>query len=143
MPNDLTAKPHIIASRRVLTTAGLQDAGIVVEGGVIVEVVGAGRFPAGLPIEDFGDRVVMPGLVDTHVHINEPGRTEWEGFASAARAAAAGGVTMLVDMPLNSLPVTTTLHSLQKKIAASHGKLFNKGAFIGSADGKVVLKNKN
>ena len=131
MPDALTPKPYIITSRRVLTTAGLQEAGIVVEGGVIADVVGAGRFPANIPIEDFGDRVVMPGLVDTHVHINEPGRTDWEGFASATRAAAAGGATMLVDMPLNSSPVTTTPHSLQKKIAASHGKLFVDCGFYG------------
>lgn len=131
MPNDLTARPYIITGRRVLTAAGIQEAGIVVEGGVIVDIIGAGRFPASLPIEDFGDRVVMPGLVDTHVHINEPGRTEWEGFTSATKAAAAGGVTMLVDMPLNSSPVTTTPRSLQKKIAASHGKLFVDCGFYG------------
>jgi allantoinase len=66
--------------------------------------------------------VVMPGLVDTHVHINEPGRTEWEGFATATRAAAAGGVTTLVDMPLNSIPATTTLAGLKEKIAAARGQ---------------------
>ncbi len=131
MPDALTPTPYIISSRRVLTTAGLQEAGIVVEDGVIADIVAAGRFPASLPIENFGDRVVMPGVVDTHVHINEPGRTEWEGFESATRAAAAGGVTMLVDMPLNSSPVTTTPDSLQKKIAASHGRLFVDCGFYG------------
>jgi allantoinase len=131
MPDASTLKSYIITSRRVLTAAGLQEAGIVVEDGVIADVVGAGRFPANIPIKDFGDRVVMPGLVDTHVHINEPGRTKWEGFTSATKAAAAGGVTMLVDMPLNSSPVTTTPHSLQKKIAASHGKLFVDCGFYG------------
>ena len=68
--------------------------------------------PAGTPIEDVGDAVLMPGLVDTHVHVNEPGRTEWEGFETATRAAAAGGVTTLVDMPLNSIPATTTRDAL-------------------------------
>ena len=66
-----------------------------------------------------GDRVVLPGLVDTHVHINEPGRTEWEGFATATRAAAAGGITTLVDMPLNSSPVTTTAEALALKLEAA------------------------
>jgi allantoinase len=66
---------------------------------------------------------VMPGLVDTHVHINEPGRTEWEGFATATRAAAAGGITTLIEMPLNSIPATTSVAALQTKIAASAGKL--------------------
>ena len=70
------------------------------------------HFPPRCPVEDVGDRVVLPGLVDTHVHINEPGRTEWEGFATATRAAAAGGITTLVDMPLNSSPVTTTADAL-------------------------------
>lgn len=131
MPDALTPKPYIITSQRVLTVAGLREVGILVEGGVIVDIVDAGRFPASIPIEDFGDRAVMPGLVDTHVHINEPGRTEWEGFTSATKAAAAGGVTMLVDMPLNSSPVTTTPDSLQKKIAASHGKIFVDCGFYG------------
>src|SRR6185436_4737908 len=63
--------------------------------------------------------VIMPGLVDSHVHINEPGRTDWEGFATATRAAAAGGVTTLVDMPLNSIPVTTTGDAFELKRAAT------------------------
>ena len=66
--------------------------------------------------------VLMPGLVDTHVHINEPGRTEWEGFETATRAAAAGGVTTLVEMPLNSIPPTTTLAGFKQKLAAADGK---------------------
>ena len=71
---------------------------------------------------DAGDSIVMPGIIDTHVHVNEPGRTEWEGFATATRAAAAGGVTTLVDMPLNSIPPTTTLAGLAEKFAAARGK---------------------
>src|SRR5690606_5053039 len=78
---------------------------------------------SGLPVTDIGDRVLMPGLVDSHVHIDEPGRTHWEGFETATRAAAAGGVTTLVDMPLNSIPSTTSVEALDTKIAASEGKL--------------------
>jgi allantoinase len=77
--------------------------------------------PAGRELVDAGDLVVLPGLVDTHVHVNEPGRTEWEGFATATRAAAAGGVTTLLDMPLNSIPPTTTPEALRKKREATEG----------------------
>ncbi len=74
-------------------------------------------------VEDVGDRVVSPGLVDSHVHVNDPGR-DWEGFDTATRAAAAGGVTTIVDMPLNSSPVTTTPAALDAKLAASEGRRF-------------------
>ena len=73
----------------------------------------------------------MPGVVDTHVHVNEPGRTEWEGFASATRAAAAGGVTTILDMPLNSIPATTTVAALEQKRAAAKGKSVVDEVFIG------------
>lgn len=79
------------------------------------------------------DEVLLPGLVDTHVHVNEPGRTEWEGFDSATRAAAAGGVTTLVDMPLNSVPPTTTLAGLRTKQAAARGRVHVDVAFWGGA----------
>src|SRR5262249_40513047 len=69
-----------------------------------------------LPVEDVGDLIVFPGLVDTHVHVNEPGRTEWEGFATATAAAAAGGITTIFDMPLNSIPPTTTLPAFRAKL---------------------------
>jgi allantoinase len=82
-------------------------------------------------VDDAGDWVLMPGLVDTHVHINEPGRTEWEGFATATRAAAAGGVTTLVDMPLNASPPTTSLAAFEAKAAAADGKLFVDVALTG------------
>src|SRR5208337_4268705 len=72
--------------------------------------------------EDFGDAAFLPGLVDTHVHINEPGRTEWEGFRTATRAAAAGGYTMLVDMPLNCIPSTTSVAALEAKRRAAQGQ---------------------
>lgn len=79
--------------------------------------------PPGATLEDVGDLVLMPGLVDTHVHVNEPGRTEWEGFATATRAAAAGGVTTIVDMPLNASPPTTTLAAFEAKAAATERKI--------------------
>ncbi len=79
------------------------------------------------------DEVLLPGLVDTHVHVNEPGRTEWEGFASATRAAAAGGVTTIVDMPLNSIPPTTTLAGLEAKRAVARGQVFVDVGFWGGA----------
>ncbi len=79
------------------------------------------------------DEVLLPGLVDTHVHVNEPGRTEWEGFASATRAAAAGGVTTILDMPLNSIPPTTTVAALEQKRAAARGQAFVDVGFWGGA----------
>ena len=101
----------------------ITSASIQIRGGVIVAVAGYDESPGGCPvIEADDDSVIMPGLVDTHVHINEPGRTAWEGFATATRAAAAGGVTTLVDMPLNSIPPTTTIAGLQAKLAAARGQ---------------------
>ena len=102
-----------LRSRRVITHEGERAGVVLVRDGRIAGVVDAGGVPAGTPIEDLGDAVLMPGLVDSHVHVNEPGRTEWEGFESATRAAAAGGVTTLVDMPLNSIPVTTSRDALE------------------------------
>lgn len=78
-----------------------------------------------------GDSVVMPGIVDCHVHVNEPGRTSWEGFWTATRAAAAGGVTTIVDMPLNSIPPTTTLGNFHEKLREATGKCFVDVAFWG------------
>lgn len=83
------------------------------------------------PVKDYGNNVIMPGLVDSHVHINEPGRTEWEGFNTATQAAAAGGITTLVDMPLNCIPVTTTKAAFQEKLAAVHDKLWVDCGFWG------------
>ncbi len=95
---------------------------IHVERGKITKVGEWEDVPAGAPIEDFGDLVIMPGIVDAHVHMNEPGRTEWEGFATATRSAAAGGVTTVVDMPLNSIPATTSLAGLAAKVRAMEGQ---------------------
>ncbi|HEX5696695.1 MAG TPA: allantoinase AllB, partial [Acidimicrobiia bacterium] len=80
---------------------------------------------------DYGDHVVLPGLVDSHVHVNEPGRTDWEGFVTATRAARAGGTTTIVDMPLNSVPPTTTVDGLEEKRRAADGKLSCDVAFWG------------
>ncbi|MGA3293153.1 MAG: allantoinase AllB [Candidatus Acidiferrales bacterium] len=109
-------------SRRVVTPEGIRPGAIVVEGEQIRSVVPLEQAPAGAQIHDFGDAAILPGLVDSHVHINEPGRTDWEGFHTATRAAAAGGYTLLVDMPLNCLPATTTVEALDAKRQAARGK---------------------
>ncbi|HXG00370.1 MAG TPA: allantoinase AllB [Bacteroidota bacterium] len=111
-----------IRSRRVVTPDGVQKCVLHIEGGKILSLLPYQSEIAG-ELVDVGDLVVSPGIVDPHVHINEPGRTEWEGFATATRAAAAGGVTTLVDMPLNCIPATTTSHALHAKIATAAGKL--------------------
>ena len=109
-------------STRVVTEKGVAAATLLVEDGRIAAVREWGDVPAGATLLDFGDHVLLPGLVDTHVHINEPGRAEWEGFWTATRAAAAGGVTTLVDMPLNCIPETTNAAALEAKRAAAAGK---------------------
>lgn len=109
-------------STRVVTPQGLAAALLVVEGERIVEVRSWENPPVGAVLHDFGDLVLLSGLVDSHVHINEPGRTEWEGFWTATRAAASGGVTTLVDMPLNCVPETTDVEALEAKRAAAQGK---------------------
>ncbi|MEM6654784.1 MAG: allantoinase AllB [Planctomycetota bacterium] len=122
VPSD-AAPDRILSSRRVVTPAGEVAASIAVREGRIVEVGGYDPAAGEDFGDDFGDLVLLPGLVDPHVHLNEPGRTEWEGFATGTAAAAAGGVTTLVDMPLNSSPVTTTVAALDAKRAAAAGKL--------------------
>jgi len=114
----------IVRGKRVLTPDGERTAAIHVRAGVIAAVTGFDEIVSGATVHEAGDFVVMPGLVDTHVHINEPGRTDWEGFSSATRAAAAGGATTLIEMPLNSIPATTTAASLREKLAAAAGKLW-------------------
>jgi len=111
-----------LRSTRVLTPTGLAPATVLVDGERISALRGWDDLPAGAELTDFGNNVILPGLVDTHVHINEPGRTEWEGFQTATQAAAAGGVTTLVDMPLNCVPETTDLQALEAKRSAANGK---------------------
>ncbi|MGB0006213.1 MAG: allantoinase AllB [Candidatus Sulfotelmatobacter sp.] len=110
-------------SHRVVTPEAIRPAAILVEGERIQSIVPRDQVPAQrYEIQDFGNAAILPGLVDSHVHINEPGRTDWEGFETATRAAAAGGYTMLVDMPLNCLPATTNVAALEAKRAAAQGK---------------------
>ena len=116
-----------------MTPGGVREACINVVDGRIERVASFDDAPSGVPLVDAGDRTVMPGLVDTHVHVNEPGRTEWEGFETATRAAAAGGVTTLLDMPLNSIPPTTTIAALAEKRAAADGKVHVDVGFWGGA----------
>jgi allantoinase len=118
-------------SKSVVTPKGIKEAVVLVDAGTISGIVARDEAPAGYPIEDLGDFVIMPGLVDSHVHINEPGRTEWEGFTTATRAAAAGGITTVADMPLNSNPVTTTLDALNIKLEAAEKQLWVDCAFFG------------
>lgn len=113
---------RIVRGKRVVTKAGERPLAIHVAGGVIAKLSDYDDVPEGADVLDAGDRVILPGLVDTHVHINDPGRADWEGFETATRAAAAGGVTTLVDMPLNSLPPTTTRDGLAEKLRALEDK---------------------
>jgi allantoinase len=113
----------VVRGKRIVTPEGERAAAIHIHGGAIARISGFDDVPPTSLIYEARNLVVMPGLVDTHVHINEPGRTEWEGFATATRAAAAGGITTLIDMPLNSIPVTTSVDAFQTKLAAAAGKL--------------------
>jgi allantoinase len=118
-----------ITSRRIVTPIGVRETAVVVEAGKIADVVERGRVPRGFPVDEVGDLVVTAGLVDPHVHVNEPGRTEWEGFETATRAAAAGGITTILDMPLNSDPPTTTVAALEAKLAVARPRLHVDVAF--------------
>ena len=121
----------IIRGRRVVTPEGVRAASVHVAEGLIVRVGAWEETPPDIPVVDAGESIVMPGLVDTHVHINEPGRTEWEGFETGTRAAAAGGVTTILDMPLNSIPATTTVDALEVKRKAAREKSVVNVEFIG------------
>src|SRR6201996_7455955 len=123
----------VVRSRRAVLPDGTRAAAVAVSGQVIAAVEDYGaRLEAGRAV-DLGDLVLLPGLVDTHVHVNEPGRTEWEGFATATRAAAAGGVTAIVDMPLNSLPPTVDTAALKVKQQAATGQIHIDVGFWGGA----------
>ena len=122
---------RVVRSQRVLTPEGVRAASVQIADGRIAAVADFDARPAGAELLDFGDALVMPGVVDTHVHVNEPGRTEWEGFRSATDAAAAGGITAIVDMPLNSVPVTTTRKAFEQKREAARGQLRIDAGFWG------------
>ena len=112
----------------------LQPATIIFSNGKINEIV----FDKINDAEDFGDNIIMPGVIDVHVHVNEPGRTEWEGFETATQAAAAGGTTTIVDMPLNASPVTTTVSAFQEKLISTKNKLnVNCGFYAGLVPNNV------
>jgi allantoinase len=122
---------HAIRSKRVVTPEGVRAATVHMRKGAIEAIAGYNDLPSGKHAYDAGESVVMPGLVDTHVHINEPGRTDWEGFETATRAAAAGGVTTLIDMPLNSIPATTAAAALETKRNAARAKCWVNVGFWG------------
>jgi allantoinase len=129
---------HAIRSKRVVTPDGVRAATVHIRNGVIESVADYDDIPSGKFIYDAGESVIMPGLVDTHVHINEPGRADWEGFETATRAAAAGGVTTLIDMPLNSIPATTTAAALETKRSAARKKCWvNVGFWSGVVPGNA------
>lgn len=121
----------VIRGRRVVTEHGIGPASVHVTRGYISSISIFEDVPAGAELFEAYDSIVMPGLVDTHVHVNEPGRTDWEGFETATRAAAAGGVTTIVDMPLNSIPATTTGEAFEAKLEAAIEKLHVDTAFWG------------
>src|SRR5712664_3414052 len=129
----MTEPDLIVRGQRVLTPDGIRPAAVADRGGEIIAVSGydgidgyggaAGQAGQASIVELESDEVLLPGLTDTHVHVNEPGRTRWEGFASATRAAAAGGITTIIDMPLNSVPPTIDVSALAVKRAAAAGQL--------------------
>lgn len=127
----------VIASSRAVRSGRVSAATFVIsnESGKIIStydsVVPQSHFSPGIPYTDYSPHVLLPGLVDAHVHLNEPGRTEWEGFYTGTQAAAFGGVTTVVDMPLNAIPPTTTVANLQEKIKAAQGKCWVDVGFYG------------
>ncbi len=125
----MSGKRFGIYSRNIVTPEEIIEGTLIVQDGFIKTIEES--TPHNLPIVDAINQVVMPGLIDPHVHINEPGRTNWEGFLTATAAAAAGGITTLVDMPLNSDPVTVSVSALREKIAAARGQLYVNCGFYG------------
>jgi len=119
-----------LRSQRAIIDGEMRGATIVIKDGLVAQILAVDAI-VDCDIEDVGDHVIMPGLVDSHVHINEPGRTAWEGFNTATQAAAAGGITTLVDMPLNCIPVTIDKASFQEKLDSVHDKLWVDCGFWG------------
>lgn len=127
----------VLASSRAVISGQVTPATIVISRdtgkitAVFDSILSATDFPEGTPYTDHSPSVLLPGLIDTHVHLNEPGRTEWEGFYTGTQAAAFGGVTTVVDMPLNAIPPTTTVANLKEKVAAAQGKCWVDVGFFG------------
>lgn len=134
-----TSPPSIsvVTSSRAVVSGRLTAATIVISRitgkitAVFDAVIPASAFPAGTPYSDYSPYVLLPGLVDAHVHLNEPGRTEWEGFYTGTQAAAFGGVTTVIDMPLNAIPPTTTVAGLKEKVNAAQGQCWVDVGFYG------------
>lgn len=124
-------RSSVLRSTRVLTADGIRAASVEIDSGRIVKIGDFTDVRDDVELGDFRDNVLMPGVVDTHVHVNEPGRTEWEGFESATRSAAIGGITTLLDMPLNSIPATNTVAALDAKREAARGKSLVNVEYIG------------
>ncbi|KAJ5891146.1 Allantoinase [Penicillium subrubescens] len=127
----------VVASSRAVISGRLTSATIVISRNtgkitaVFDSIIPASEFPDGTPYTDYSPNVLLPGLVDAHVHLNEPGRTEWEGFYTGTQAAAFGGVTTVIDMPLNAIPPTTTVANFKEKLAAAQGKCWVDVGFYG------------
>jgi allantoinase len=119
-----------IKSTNIITSSGVVNGLILIENGVIESILTPDSI-TDFPVEDLGDKIVMAGVIDPHIHINEPGRTDWEGFNTATRAAISGGLTTLVDMPLNSAPVTTSVAAFDQKLAAAKDQLHTNVGFWG------------
>src|SRR5262249_4011676 len=133
---------YTLRSRRVVLPSGVRPADVHVADGRILAVTSlptpSGPLPPTSDLRDLGDLVLMPGIVDTHVHVNEPGRTEWEGFETAGAAALAGGVTTIVDMPLNSVPPTIDVRALEAKRRAAQGVRVNVEFWGGLVPGNAL-----
>ena len=127
-----------IKSTKIITPEGEKNGVVIIKDGLIIDIA-ASLDNADERLIDVHDKIVMPGVIDPHVHINEPGRTEWEGFNTATKAALASGITTLVDMPLNSSPVTTTAKAFDKKLSAAKNNLHTNCGFWGG----VIPENEN
>ena len=127
----------VLTSSKAVIAGRLTEATIVISNttgkitSIFHSILPSSDFPEGTAYKDHSPHILLPGLVDTHVHLNEPGRTEWEGFWTGTRAAAFGGVTTVVDMPLNAIPPTTTVENLRTKIDAAKGKCWVDVGFYG------------
>lgn len=127
----------VLCCSRVLVSGRLTPATLIISRNtgrirsVHHSVLPSSSFPPDTPYTDYSPYVLLPGLVDAHVHLNEPGRTEWEGFFTGTQAAAFGGVTTVVDMPLNSIPPTTTVEALEEKVRAAEGQVWVDVGFYG------------